>query len=327
MAHLDMDDFIFQNATEIYDGYKLAYGVNTGSDGVINDLVTYKKVAGTWYNADPADPNLTNLIAPMQSFIVISRDATPAISANIKSTTTATLLRDTLRSAYEVQSEVRKLDILAIRGEEKSKALLLYMNDATNNYDPEEDSYKLFLGSNDSQLSIYTRSVDGYALDINSVGSLNEVVPLAIRTSVSGEITLKFSGVASFENMTVYLNDTRNKLAINLSLQDEYTFTKTSEDDLYLEDRFYLSFVSNSPTDLKTPELVSIVTSFNGIEIFSKDGSPIRNIQVTNTQGKYLINEEHLATSNYHYSINVPGIYIVRVSTDQGTETKKVVVK
>jgi hypothetical protein len=343
MAHLDFDKFLTDNNTstsQIYNGYKLATGVNSGADGKVNSFISYQKVGETWFSTNP-DPDgslddLANapLIAPMQSFIVISKIASPSLVANVKSTTTSTVLKDTLRSAFASESElrssspsspVRKLNILAVRGSERSKALLLYPGNASNNYNPEEDSYRLFPEGNESPLLVYTRSIDGYALDINSIGNFEEIVPLGIHTSLKGDITLQFSGTATFGDK-VYLHDTKTSQIIDLSRQNEYTFTK-NDDALYLEDRFYLSF--NSPTDIEIVKSssISVISSSHSIDIISKDNTPIQSIRIADIQGRYLLNEERLSVVNYHYSINTPGIYIIQITTGDNTETKKVVVK
>jgi hypothetical protein len=232
-----------------------------------------------------------------------------------------------LRSAT-VSNSIKKLEILATRNDERSKAIVLYNNNASNTYDPSEDSYKLFMESLQTPVQVYTRSSDGYALDINATGNTIAVIPLGIRTSAAGSITLTFSGMESLDGTKLYLHDTKEQITIDLSLQAEYPFTKKAEDALYLEDRFYLSASPNAPTDLREVEEmpVSILSVAGGIEILSRDGSPIRSIRIANTQGRYLVNEEHLSVVNGHYPL-AAGIYIVRVGNERGSETRKVVVK
>jgi hypothetical protein len=327
MAHLDMDQFLADN-TGIYDEYRIAYDVSA-ADGVMKPFVTFRKVLGDWFTTDPEDASLSNLIAPMQSFIVTSKEATPTLRANIKSTTTATSLNDRLRASQAEQPSMPVLDIRATREESKSKTLLLWMAQASNTYHPEEDSYKLFLVNDETEdplfpVQVYTRSSDGYALEINAIGNTEEVVPLGICTSDPGEITLHFSGMEAFGNTKIHLHDTQKNLILDLSLQNEYTFDK-NDAAFYLEDRFFLTFQSPTGMETAVKSPVSII-SFNGIDILSKDGSPIRNVRITDMQGQSLIQEDRLAVSGYHYPAKA-GMYIVRVGTDQGMETYKVIVK
>ncbi|MDR0799386.1 MAG: PKD domain-containing protein, partial [Dysgonamonadaceae bacterium] len=328
MAHIALDKFLDDNVGQIYDGYKLAYGVNTGSDGKVNAFSTYKKISGVWYNTDPTDPNLSYLIAPMQSFIVISRVANPVLQVNIQSTSAYTSLNDGLRSAH-ASSNIKKLEILATRDEERCKILLLHLPEATNAYDPEEDSYQLFPESNRQSLQIYTRSSDGYALDINALNNLSEQISLGVYTSKEGAVTLHFSGMNEFNQTGFYLHDSQENKVIDLSLQNTYTFETVAGEGAYLENRFYLTTRPNAPTVIETAAKanISINNSGRNIEILSKDADSISSIEITNLQGVHLVNEKHLSVSHYHYTVNTPGIYIVKASGKYGAEVKKIIIK
>jgi hypothetical protein len=258
-------------------------------------------------------------IAPMQSFIVIAKKANPQIKAPV--TTMTTTPGNTLRAANK---EIKVLSIVAQKEDEIDKALLI--GAGSNVFNAEEDSYKFFPNNNDKALLVYTRSSDGYALDINSFGNYNDVITLGIKTSQAGQITLKFSGVESFaDDATLYLNDTKESRTINLSLQDEYTFTKTADEDLYLENRFFLSWIPNAPTDLKNVEQDGIVIQSSGrnIEIISKNGSPLNNVRIDDTQGRSLISKAHYGASSYHFEAPAAGVYLVKVQS----QVKKVVVR
>jgi hypothetical protein len=337
MAHLDADKFITENTTQIYSGYKLSFGVNTGANGVINDLVSYQKVGETWFTNDPnlhgTVQALTSapLIAPMQSFIVISKVAGPSLSASIKSTQTSVAARDTLRSAPV--SDVQLLDITAIRGEETSKALLLTSSEASNAYNPGEDSYKLFLDDSEhpetlQPLQVYTRSADGYALDINTIKDFSTAVPVSVRTSLPGTITLQFAGMDSFNGETLYFHDMKSGNYINLAQEHVYSFIRNSDEALYLNNRFYISNSPNAPTGLQQPEtmLISITGASQAISLLSLDGTPLRNIQIVDMQGRYLLKANGLAENAYRFPVT-PGIYLVIAQNDRGTETRKVIVK
>ena len=136
MSHLDMDQFLTENSTQLYGGYKLASGV-ASVDGKMNAFVSYQRAGETWFNSDP---NLSSLagadryIAPMQSFIVVPKVNNPNVTANINAMVTypAGSLRST--GVEEEEEEAKVLDILAIKGEERSKALLIQSLDASNEF-------------------------------------------------------------------------------------------------------------------------------------------------------------------------------------------------
>jgi hypothetical protein len=327
-AHLDMNQFLTDNA-DIYDGYKLASGVNIGADGKMNDMVSYKKIGGAWYTTSPTDEDITpatQMIAPMQSFIVISKVTNPVIKANAENHT-ALSPGNTLRSATLPQPG-KALGITATRDNHKSRALLLQFPNSTDAYSPEEDSYRLFPESTLASLSVYTRSSDGYALDINSVQDLNRSVPLCLRTSEKGQITLSFSNAENFAATSpLYLHDLKLNRCIDLHQQSEYIFDK-DDNSLYLEDRFVLSSVA-SPTGINQTDAGRIIiqqTADGAIHILSNTEASLRDLSITDVQGRILAKETNAAIP-YIYKVATPGVYIVRVSGEQGTVTKKIIIK
>ncbi|MDR0799787.1 MAG: FG-GAP-like repeat-containing protein [Dysgonamonadaceae bacterium] len=327
MAHLNMDQFLTANNSEIYAGYKLASGVAT-SDGYMNNFVSWQRVGSNWIYTDLSG-STTNLgaaapvIAPMQSFIVSARKANPRINAPAAAATTAPA--DRLKSA--ASDDLKIFEITAVRNDEThSKAVIIWWSEANNNFNADEDSYRLFPQNEDPAVIVYTRSSDGYALDINSFSDYSEDMVLGVRTPQSGQITLKFAGAENFaEDVTLYLNDTKEARTINLMLLDEYTFTKTADEDLFLEGRFFLHWVPNTPTGMENIERNQIAVQVSGrnVEILSKDGTPIRSLRIDDTQGRALVNEPHYGASSYHFTAPAAGVYLVKIQS----QVKKVVVR
>ncbi|MDR1119805.1 MAG: hypothetical protein LBM08_02695, partial [Dysgonamonadaceae bacterium] len=178
-------------------------------------------------------------------------------------------------------------------------------------------------------IQVYTRSSDGYALDINSIGKSEQdiTIPLCIRTSEKGEIVLNFSGMDSFgESTGIYLYDTQYpKRLIDLKTQPEYAFEKT-ENDLYLENRLSLIIgTSTRPLGLgevsNTSAARIISQPHRTLRIVSENGKALSDIRITDSWGRTLVNVPIVSSSIYEYQTPTPGIYIVHV----GTAVKKVV--
>jgi hypothetical protein len=113
-----------------------------------------------------------------------------------------------------------------------------------------------------------------------------------------------------------------------MSLYKEYTFNKT-EDDLYLENRFYITFNNHSPTGIQGLESASVSIQNPApqtLQILSNADSPLGYIQITDLQGRILVSKEVQATS-YTYQVKIPGVYIVRVTGKESVEVKKIVIK
>jgi hypothetical protein len=289
-------------------------------------------------NLDQDNDSRSGLIPPMQAF-VISVNSGQTVTARIADhTKISTAANDTFRVAsQETVGSSGLLNIIATRSEDASKAIILQNETFVASYAPSEDSYKLFISKMmDSDkvlkhIQVYTRSSDGYALDINSIGKSEQdiTVPLGIRTSEKGEIVLNFSGMESFEEETgIYLYDTQYpKRLIDLSTQPEYAFNKT-EDTLYLENRLSLIIGKNTLArplgfrDVSGASAARIISRPHGtLRIVSENGEALGDIRITDSWGRLLLDVPEVSSSVYEYQTPTPGIYIVRV----GAEVKKVV--
>jgi hypothetical protein len=321
LASLNFEAFADLNSGDIESGYKLAYGL--GADGLISDFFPY------WKGLDGAyagESGLNAYIPPMQSFIVVSKRAgSLTLKADIRETSAGETEKK-LRSAQERLSE-RSLWIIADREQAVSKALLLHRAGASGNYLPSEDSYKLF--TNDStSVRVYTRSSDGYALDINSFGDPGERIPVGVRTNLPGEIRLQFSGMESFGDGTaIYLHDKRTGESIDLSETDEYVFEKV-DNELYLENRFFLTFAGQTgiqPAGAAQSNIVIRRLPDRTLRIASDNGSPLGRIQMTGIQGKVMVSRE-VKESSYTFRAPTTGVYIIHVSNRAGIHTRKLII-
>jgi hypothetical protein len=289
----------------------------------MTDFVSYKKnaITGSWEDTDTRLLNPTaNLIPPMQSFIVLSTGGD--LKAHPASTTVSPNNNDRLRASQNPAVATPKLSIIASRDGDRSKALLLRVAGASHDYASREDSRMLFPVKSTAPVMVYMRSRDGYALDINSIGDFSEQVALGIRTDRTGEITLEFSGMESFNGATIRLHDVLRNRTIDLSEQSQYVFTKDSE-ELCLENRFYLTI--DGATLTVSPEehsSISVASTRRGIHVLSNDGSPLTNVRIFDLQGRCLVNERPSASDWYCRPLP-QGIDSVRATNGKTTETRK----
>jgi hypothetical protein len=342
MAHLNFNRFYEDNADALNtngNGYKLVSGVT--DDGCsIKDFYSYLRDGDRYVstNLNPDNDNISGLIPPMQSFVIMVESGRK-VKANISNhTKMSTVQSDTFRMANrEAARSSSMLNILAMHGEDVSKTIILQNETSAASYTPSEDSYKLFISKvMDSDevlkhIQVYTRSSDGYALDINAIGTSEQdiTVPLCIRTSEKGRIVLNFSGMESFgEEIGIYLYDAQHpQILIDLKTQPEYSFDKT-EDDLYLENRFSLIIGKTASTGLSEIEAASEtstvrILSFSPrkLHLIAENGEALGNVLITDAWGRVVLDLPSLSSSTYEYQTPVPGIYVVRV----GAEVKKVV--
>ncbi|MDR1119355.1 MAG: hypothetical protein LBM08_00380, partial [Dysgonamonadaceae bacterium] len=334
MSHLNFTAFHADNSGLYSKGYKLVHGAGAEIDGFYSYM--WNGSGNKYISTDP-DGESSGLIPPMQSFVVEVSNGTASLNANIQThTATSVEQGDAFRDAgTDASSSSRQLDILAVRNTEVSKAIILQDASYATHYIPSEDSYKLFVSkvydSDDvlKHVQLYTRSSDGYALDINCIGTGEQdiTIPLCIRTSEKGEITLNFSGMESFgESTGIYLYDAQHpQRLIDLKTQPEYAFNKT-EDELYLENRLSLVIGKTlQPLGIETDSQSSGVRilslSPHTLRIVSASGDVLGNVRITDAWGRIVLDNPTVSSSTYEYQTPAPGIYVVRV----GAEVKKVV--
>jgi hypothetical protein len=215
------------------------------------------------------------------------------------------------------------LYITASREKQKSHALLVHWSEGDKNFYAEEDSRKLFNTDERASASVlvYLLSKDGFALDINTTNDLEEMIPIGIRTSQLGKITLNFSGMEDFKNKKIQLHDTKENRIINLNEEDEYSFFQM-DNALYIENRFFISF--EDFTGIENVNHIEVYVSNperNTIRIYSPKA--IESIEILDMQGRLLVKENNITNTLYDYQVNTPGVYMVRIAG----QTKKVVVK
>ncbi|MDR0231948.1 MAG: T9SS type A sorting domain-containing protein [Dysgonamonadaceae bacterium] len=301
MSHWDFDKFAARNTGKFKDEYKV---LESGNDAV---YVTYSSLISS-----------NKLIAPMQSILITSNAVfgTTGLKTNVEDM--AQKPGNVLKSASNTESNLLK--IVAEKDDTSNQTHILFDVSANNNYVFEEDSYKLFVTDVTGPIAVYTRSSDGVALDINVFGDTDQLIPLGVRTSQTGNIDLRFEGVENFGKLqlidTLYPND-----AIDLKETPEYSFKKTTS-DLFLDGRFFLSFKKAPNSDLiPTQGAVSIFTSGNQLQVISD--SAIDAVQIFDMQGRLLKKATNVRNSCI---LDLPqsGVYIVKVLTKESSIVEKV---
>jgi hypothetical protein len=327
MAHLDFSAFYASNGSVLTSrGYKLMYNATDPSS-----FYSYVWDGAKYVSTSPAGES-NGLIAPMQSFVVAVKDGGGTLTANIRDHTTSSAdPEDAFRTAQGTRSPIRQLNIRAVRDTEESRAIVLQDASFATRYVPSEDSYKLFVSNaegydpNDllKHIQVYTLSGDGYALDINFIGTSEQdiTVPLGIRTSEKGEIVLRFSGMESFgEETGIYLYDAhRPEQLTDLSEQPEYIFDKT-ENELYLENCLSLIIGKSAPSKTVGFEEVPATPSVRILSLFprmlrliSESGEALGAVRITDVEGRVILDHPSVSSPVYEYQVPAPGVYVVRV--------------
>lgn len=323
MAHLDFDKFYEKNKALIKSTYQLMDA--TGA------TITYDAATGL-----STDPDLTNYIAPMQSFWVESKSAFTELYADIYMSADSRA-QEVLRSTSE---SAEPEGVLEISLSDKSdnfvnRTFLFYAPDANNRYkEGGEDITKIFMKDYPDALAIYTCSSDDYYLEINRIGDLTETVPLGIRTSKTGDFRLNFNGLASFPSDThIWLNEVLEDGSIrSLNLNNEchyYDFEKQNSDadTGYDNTRFYLSFLK-AATGMTEPifnekgKNIELVMNQGEYRVFTTDGSLLEKVEVFDMSGRKV--KEGVARGTSCRQQIDSGMYIIRVQSTTDNHSFKV---
>jgi len=207
----------------------------------------------------------------------------------------------------------------------KSSALVVFTNGATNGYEAMYDTKRLA-----TPVSIYSvLDENELAIQGRSVFTTDQVIPFGFRTMVeeNQNYTISLGEIegANLSTATVYLEDNLLGIITNLS---EYNYTFTSNESNQ-KDRFVIVFgeeqLGNTDVNIESISLYPNPTS-DILNIVSPQ-IDITSVEVYDVRGRMIstVNVENNAT----YKLNMGGLesamYFVKINTENGTITKRVI--
>lgn len=230
-----------------------------------------------------------------------------------------------------------KLGIANAQGAWDDVVVNLYNNGtsaSTDIYDGEKLSNQLF--------DLYSVSADGKRLCIDSRSnnlSSEQVIPLGIRTSQIGT-DFKFIVLQNTlpSNAKVVLRDKLLQQEVELNKDfSNYTFAISSDSTTKGNNRFELVINGTSANIVTTPQDQAVAVNFNASPnpfrdmvtvSLDKTVTSSTKVSILNILGQQIQSKEVAAgTSNVQFSLSneSAGTYFVRVSTDKGEFTHKIV--
>jgi len=182
-----------------------------------------------------------------------------------------------------------------------------------------------FNSNNANMSNIFTISKDGMKLAMNTIPqvALNEAIPMGLIVPNNGnyEITIADQGLL-FENIVIFLDDIKTGFSHNLSDNGAYSFTASPNDD---PNRFLLHFgLVSLPEQALSTQLKAYVS--NGRLYFPLKGDA--TLEVIDLQGRKLTQTKMSGTGLTSHPMSLTaGAYIVRLRSETGIQTAKVIVK
>ncbi len=206
---------------------------------------------------------------------------------------------------------------------------IVFMEGMTNGLDISYDAGKI-KGNSDLALYSYLVQNTNEEFAIQALPFLTEpvVVPIGFNAGVQGNYSFTAEMQNFDPNTPVTLLDKYTSKQVDLASNPQYSFV-VGEPGTY-NDRFLIHFksavgieddiiVANNYFEIYTIGNQVIISPSNNIEDFS--------VSVFNSIGQLMVQKEFTGNSNEQINIAPPGAYIVRVVSDKGVATKKVIVR
>lgn len=269
------------------------------------------------------DETLTGTVAPMQSFFVEKKASVagnPTVTftpdMTISKPVTGTLLRSVNAYTNEIVTDNNEcLRITAKRNGSSSSILIKHKENATNNYDSEED-VPLLVDSNLSDTPTLYTMAGNQAVMIN-VLSDQTTIPLGIYSDDANEVTLTFKGIENFGgylelydaviNRTIQLDDASNQVTVSGNTHNRY-FLNISPSGISKEEG---KFAVYSPERGKIVVATTSSDKLQSIRVYSLSGALLKVINDVNNI------KTELSLAN--------GTYVLRIQSMEHFEIKKVI--
>ncbi len=227
----------------------------------------------------------------------------------------------TLKAARTSQN---KMYIEAANKKSKSSSAIILNQEADNTYD-NVDVCKL-CSQIEEVPEVYT-IVGQKALDINQIGKFPCVVPVGIKSGLKDTVNLDFKGVETFEGIEVRLINTATGEDIDLKENSNYTYDydgSNGEGNLFLQ--FRSATVTDDDLTSSTSDINIYADENKEVHIITSPDNKALEIQVFNALGQLVTRKTALSNTSETVSINQQGsVFIVKVISEKGVETKKII--
>jgi len=331
MSALDFDAFYAEHSSSGSN-----YTMNTNSYRLWNgtQFVTYD--CNTRTTSDGS--TFTQYIAPMQGFFILSDGYLPQLYFNATTMSKASPAPVNLRSASGEERNIIRLSVRDHQYGTTTNTMVGQLPSAIAGYKQGEDITKLFSSTqpvvekgNDHNFSyvpeIYTSAGD-VALSMNYIGREGANVPIGVRVPAAGNSTLKLTGMNRYNADRIELLDNNGQFIADLTGKDSYEYSFSNGEGGYQSGRFVLR-IAESTTGLDTIEesnLIQVYKSGNAIQVVSSLGNTIKQIRISDIQGRVLYSNTDVNADVYRVEEQFEGnqVLVVQVVAENNTESVKI---
>ncbi|RCS26286.1 T9SS C-terminal target domain-containing protein [Polaribacter sp. WD7] len=305
--------------------------LNNGADAVNNFLDTNVNALseltiwlwnGSSYTAvNHVTPS--QFIAPGQSFFVHTKPEGGIISFTKE-------MQNHQNSSFLKNKELRpEIKVILRKGKEKKHTSIFYNDEATEDFDNGYDS-SVYTGFSNN-FEIYTTLINQEKemhLAIQSIPKdASPVIPIGIIASANNEFKISIDAKNLDETYDVYLED-RDTGVFTLLNDDNAFYTFTTSTALNGSGRFFLHTTSQTLQTNKEKFLskINIFLSDDKLKFLNLPEGK-KSVKIFSILGK-LVHKSNIETSNFIIIKNlVKGNYIVRLATEKGNISQKIVIE
>ncbi|MCF8276603.1 MAG: BspA family leucine-rich repeat surface protein [Flavobacteriales bacterium] len=292
------------------------YRTHTSNDVMTYD--TYNAVADLGTSNNFNGTNATGIIPPAQAFWVRVKNDNSTASVNF---TNAMRSHGTLSGIYKQAAEDGTVRMTLSDGTTSDETILLFNENASDDFDA-YDSHKFWATASLSQIYM-NEAVDTLAINGLYSTQTNPIVELGVKLPSAGSYTLNATSITLNED--VYLEDRMLGIFQDLNLEPSYAFSS--------------SVGGNIPTRFALHFGMAITGIEDGVEanshVYTSSGSQLNvilseniengNVQVLDMAGRIILTA-NLTSSRTTLDMNAStGVYLVRVETEKGTYTHRVI--
>lgn len=167
--------------------------------------------------------------------------------------------------------------------------------------------------------------LDGKATSIRTLGDLSEPIELGIRTDVKGKLTLRLSGMETFDTFQdIYLQDTFTGTLQNMRENPEYTFDNQTGP---VEGRLFLRIGEIKEEDIPDSD-IHILVGNGRVMASSPIDDPIESVKIHALNSRLLYSKQAIRQSSVSLSVLIPEqVALITVTTPNRQKTEKVIIR